>query len=118
MVKSVVKPLLKGLFLFLKCTEKSMFTRLFGVFCFGIPWGRCPAPKRRALPAAPHPEVYCQIIITKKLLFVKRWQGFFVSIFCGGFLCAFFVADLVSFRKNQERGKTFSFLLDKRLHIM
>ena len=31
-----------------------MFTRDFGVFCFGIPWGRCPAPKASALPIAPH----------------------------------------------------------------
>ncbi len=34
-----------------------MFTRLFSVFNFGKPGGRCPAPKRRALPTAPHPEI-------------------------------------------------------------
>ena len=35
-----------------------MFTRAFGVFRNFIMRGRCPAPKRRALPTAPHPEVW------------------------------------------------------------
>ena len=35
-----------------------MFTRTFGVFSFLGECGRCPAPKRRALPTAPHPDVW------------------------------------------------------------
>ena len=62
MVKSVVKPL-KMIFLRERIVpKKSVFIRAFGVFCFGIPWGRCPAPKARALPTALHPEV-CKILI-------------------------------------------------------
>ena len=60
MVKSVVKPLKMGFLRERIVPKKSVFTRDFGVFCFEIPCGRCLAPKRRALPTAPHPEV-CKI---------------------------------------------------------
>ena len=56
MVKHVVKPLLLRILQERIVSKKSVFVRVFGVFCFGIPWGRCLAPKRRALPAAPHPD--------------------------------------------------------------
>ena len=56
MVKSVVKPLEMGFLRERIVPKKSVFTRDFGVFCFGIPWGRCPAPKASALPIAPHLE--------------------------------------------------------------
>ena len=56
MVKSVVKPLKMGFLRERIVPKKSVFTRGFGVFCFEIPLGRCLAPKRRALPTAPHPE--------------------------------------------------------------
>ena len=56
MVKSVVKPLKMGFLRERIVPKKSVFTRAFGGFCFGILWGRCLAPKRRALPTAPHPE--------------------------------------------------------------
>ena len=43
--------------------KKSVFTRLFSVFDFGIPWGRCPAPKPGALPTALHPDIlFCFFI--------------------------------------------------------
>ena len=56
-VKHVVKPLLLRILQESRVPKKSMFTRLFSAFDFGKPWGRCPAPKRRALPTAPHLEV-------------------------------------------------------------
>ena len=56
-VKSVVKPLKMGFLRERIVPKKSVFTRAFGVVCFGIPWGRCPAPKARALPTALHPEI-------------------------------------------------------------
>ena len=43
--------------------KKSVFTRGFGVFCFGIPWGRCPAPKPSALPTALHPDYSFFVVI-------------------------------------------------------
>ena len=58
MVKHVVKPLLLRILRESRVPKKSVFTRLFGVFCFGIPWGRCPAPKAPALPTAPHPDIF------------------------------------------------------------
>ena len=57
MVKSVVKPLKMGFLRERIVPKKSVFTKAFGVLCFGIPWGRCPAPKARALPTALHPEI-------------------------------------------------------------
>ena len=57
MVKSVVKPLKMESLRERIVPKKSMFTRVFGVFCFGIPWGRCLAPKPPALSTAPRPDV-------------------------------------------------------------
>ena len=57
MVKSVVKPLKMGFLRERIVPKKSVFTRAFGVFCFEMPLGRCPAPKPGALPTALHPEI-------------------------------------------------------------
>jgi len=57
-VKSVVKPLIMRILRESRVPKKSVFTRAFGVFCFGIPWGRCPAPKPPALSTAPRPDVF------------------------------------------------------------
>jgi len=38
--------------------NKPVFSRAFGVFCFLEECSRCPAPKRRALPTAPHPDLF------------------------------------------------------------
>ena len=57
MVKSVVKPLKMGILRERIVPKKSVFVRLFGIFRDFIMRGRCPAPKRRALPTAPHPDV-------------------------------------------------------------
>ena len=53
--------------------KKSVFTRLFGVFCFGMPWGRCLAPKPGALPTALHPEkfIFCFILRYYIILYTK-----------------------------------------------
>ena len=67
--------------------KKSVFTRLLGVFRNFIMRGRCLAPKRRALPTAPHPDngsdshiLVCFIlrftIISKHGEFVKIFRGF------------------------------------------
>ena len=72
MVKSVVKPLKMGFLRERIVPKKSVFTRDFGVFCFGIPWGRCLAPKARALPTALHPGRYL-------ILFMVGMTGFDVS---------------------------------------
>ena len=37
--------------------KKSMFVRLYGIFDFCGEGSRCPAPKRCALPTAPHPVI-------------------------------------------------------------
>ena len=58
MVKSVVKPLKMGFLQERIVPKKSVFVRAFGVFCFEIPMGRCPAPKASALPIAPHLDKY------------------------------------------------------------
>ena len=43
--------------------KKSVFTRAFGVFCFEILLGRCPAPKPGALSTALHPDIlFCFFI--------------------------------------------------------
>jgi len=55
-VKHVVKQLFTAILKGSIVPKKSMFTRLFSVFDFGKPWGRCPAPKPGALPTALHPE--------------------------------------------------------------
>ena len=55
MVKSVVKPLKMGILRESIMPKKSVFVRLFGVFCLEILLERCLAPKARALPTAPHP---------------------------------------------------------------
>jgi len=59
-VKSVVKRLIMRILQESRVPKKSVFVRLFGVFCFEIPWGRCLAPKASALPTALHPEVKAQ----------------------------------------------------------
>ena len=64
MVKSVVKPLIMRILRESRVPKKSVFTRVFGVFCFGMPWGRCPAPKPSALPTALHPD-YSVILAPK-----------------------------------------------------
>ena len=64
MVKSVVKPLKMGFLRERIVPKKSVFTRVFGVFCFGIPWGRCLAPKPGALPSALHPDYLIFKILT------------------------------------------------------
>ncbi len=47
--------------------KKSVVTRLFGVFCFFGESRRCPAPKARALPTAPHLVIkFCYINIIRK----------------------------------------------------
>ena len=75
----MVKPLLQRILRESRVPKKSVFTRLFVVFCFGIPWGRCLAPKRRALPTAPHPEILCcSHIIAKFFGKVKRVRHDFV----------------------------------------
>ena len=56
MVKSVVKPLIMRILRESRVPKKSVFTRAFGVFCFGMPWGRCPAPKCGAIPDSLHPD--------------------------------------------------------------
>jgi hypothetical protein len=56
--------------------KKSVFTRGFSIFRDFIMRGRCPAPKRRALPTAPHPESDL-IIIPVKWGKVKRVWSFF-----------------------------------------
>ena len=53
-VKSVVKPLLQRILRESRVPKKPMFTRVFSVFRDFIMRGRCLAPKRRALPIAPH----------------------------------------------------------------
>ena len=75
MVKSVVKPL-KMIFLRERIVpKKSVFTRAFGVFCFGIPWGRCPAPKPGALPIALHldgEKTYEIVVLTELVKIVVK----------------------------------------------
>jgi len=61
-VKSVVEPLEMGFLRERIVPKKSVFTRVFGVFCFGTPWGRCLAPKAPALSTAPRPEIVFIII--------------------------------------------------------
>ena len=46
MVKSVVKPLKMGFLRERIVPKKSVFTRVFGVFCFGMPWGGVLLPKQ------------------------------------------------------------------------
>ena len=56
MVKTVVKPFIMRILRKSRVPKKSVFTRLFGVFCFFGERRRCPAPKARALPTALHPD--------------------------------------------------------------
>ena len=65
MVKSVVKPLKMGFLRERIVQKKSVFVRLFGVFCFEILLGRCLAPKASALPTALHPEIFNLICIVQ-----------------------------------------------------
>ena len=58
MVKHVVKSLFKAILKWSIVPKKPMFTRVFSVFRDFIMWGRCLAPKRRALPTAPHPDKF------------------------------------------------------------
>ena len=47
--------------------KKSVFTRAFGVFCFGMPWGRCPAPKCGAIPASLHPDIVLNFSVSGQI---------------------------------------------------
>ena len=77
----MVKPLEMGFLRERIVPKKSVFTRAFGVFCFGIPWGRCLAPKRRALPTAPHPDLFITNgIITHMSGKFKVFDAFFAAI--------------------------------------
>ena len=76
----MVKPLLLRILRESRVPKKSMFTRAFGVFYFLGECSRCPAPKRRALPTAPHPEIFsCSCLqlsaalpVETKSLYIKR----------------------------------------------
>ena len=74
MVKSVVKPLKMRFLQERIVPKKSMFVRAFSVFRFEMPWRRCLAPKRRALPTAPHP-VFVHFIIAEFWEIVKGDLG-------------------------------------------
>jgi hypothetical protein len=78
-VKSVVKPLKMGFLRERIVPKKSVFIRVFGVFCFGTPWGRCLAPKARALPTALHPDKFillrsCPLRFLLQLRLCRRVQ--------------------------------------------
>ena len=82
MVKSVVKPLKMGFLRESIMPKKSVFVRLFGVFCFEIPLGRCLAPKARALPTAPHPERlkilnFWSFSVSGQICGQTTWNGIF-----------------------------------------
>ena len=67
MVKSVVKPLIMRILRESRVPKKSVFTRAFGVFCFGMPWGRCPAPKCGAIPASLHPDIVLNFSVSGQI---------------------------------------------------
>ena len=58
--------------------KKSVFTRLFGVFCFLGECSRCPAPKPPALSTAPRPDV---LNYTTNALFLQVVKSV-VKTFC------------------------------------
>ena len=63
----MVKPLKMGFLQERIVPKKSVFTRDFSVFCFGIPWGRCLAPKASALPVV----TKVQTALVTSLVFTK-----------------------------------------------
>ena len=63
-----------------KSTEYTVFSRLFGVFAYALPWRNLHAPKADALPTAPHPEMYNINIIYDKDAFVNNKMVFLEKI--------------------------------------